>query len=391
MAPGPLRENTNVASVGFVASCQRFRARRRAHSHTHADPKLSHLRRGGGARPSRKSFGTALPAGAAASAGPSVKGLALTQLYQTVLKMSTENVRASRTPSLRFLCCARSVPNLLLPVLRLPRVPHRKSTRRTRGNCRLSITWSASSAATRRAGRSSRRWRSQSLAAQRPRRHPCKRATVAFSRLLTRHCSILRARRARSTRQSASGRAALTMCGTRGERTRIERKLRARHTQTDPASLHTLHAHSRTAVSACWRTSREEVPRKVPTTRVQATRMTSLARAATSAGRCTRPPRRSMRLTAVWVSGRRALVLRWKKTARRSCNLTSTRASLWTPSFPKCLASAAAGLKEVRRDSCSHGYPSSVAACFHSAPVRALMTSTRRPQQVSALSAPLLL
>ena len=45
-------------------------------------------------RPNRKSFGTALPAGTAvAASGPSVKGLALTQLYQTVLKMSTENVR----------------------------------------------------------------------------------------------------------------------------------------------------------------------------------------------------------------------------------------------------------------------------------------------------------
>ena len=52
-------------------------------------------------RPSRKSFGTALPAGTAvATSGPSVKGLALTQLYQTVLKMSTENVR--------YLKCMRS-------------------------------------------------------------------------------------------------------------------------------------------------------------------------------------------------------------------------------------------------------------------------------------------
>jgi hypothetical protein len=59
-----------------------------------AAPAAAENRAPPGARPARKSFGTALPAGAAAAAaGPSVKGLALTQLYQTVLKMSTENVR----------------------------------------------------------------------------------------------------------------------------------------------------------------------------------------------------------------------------------------------------------------------------------------------------------
>ena len=42
-------------------------------------------------RQSRKSFGTALPANAAA-ASHIVTGLALSQLYQTVLKMSSENV-----------------------------------------------------------------------------------------------------------------------------------------------------------------------------------------------------------------------------------------------------------------------------------------------------------
>ena len=60
----------------------------------------------------RKSFGTELSSNASAAA-PSVNGVALSQMYQTVLKMSSENVRpgapffAGRGPSLFYVARPR--------------------------------------------------------------------------------------------------------------------------------------------------------------------------------------------------------------------------------------------------------------------------------------------